>query len=163
MVWSWNLRQRCLLSTNDEFFILWTWSTKQWILSQPEMIIKDVRRNGKWSLYWTSVVPILYLLKTAENQRFSGPFMGYEIRTLARNGLLFKFQVHITYNSCHEEVVNFFTLLLKWLKFGWPSQWVASTWAKVVLFWYWNICKKIALRKKISSSYCNGLYFEKRY
>ena len=33
-------------------------------------------------------VPILYPLKTPENQRFSGVFRGYKIGTLARNGLM---------------------------------------------------------------------------
>ena len=32
-------------------------------------------------------VPILYPLKTPENQRFSGVFRGYKMGTLARNGL----------------------------------------------------------------------------
>ena len=32
-------------------------------------------------------VPILYPLKTPENQRLSGVFRGYKIETLARNGL----------------------------------------------------------------------------
>ena len=32
-------------------------------------------------------VPILYPLKTIENQNFSGFFKGYKIGTLARNGL----------------------------------------------------------------------------
>ena len=31
-------------------------------------------------------VPILYLLKTPENQSFSGVFMVYKMRTLARSG-----------------------------------------------------------------------------
>ena len=31
-------------------------------------------------------VPILYLLKIPENQSFSGVFVGYKMRTLARNG-----------------------------------------------------------------------------
>ena len=30
-------------------------------------------------------VPILYLLKTPENQKFSSVFTGYNMRTLARN------------------------------------------------------------------------------
>ena len=33
-------------------------------------------------------VPILYRLKTPENQRFSGVFRGYKMGTLARNGLM---------------------------------------------------------------------------
>ena len=33
-------------------------------------------------------VPILYPLKTPENQRFSVVFRGYEIGTLTRNGLI---------------------------------------------------------------------------
>ena len=32
-------------------------------------------------------VPILYPLKTPENQKFSGVFRGYKMETLARNGL----------------------------------------------------------------------------
>ena len=32
-------------------------------------------------------VSILYPLKTAKNQRFSGTFRGYKLGTLARNGL----------------------------------------------------------------------------
>ena len=35
-------------------------------------------------------VPILYPLKTPENQRFSGFFGGYKIGTLARNELMAK-------------------------------------------------------------------------
>ena len=35
-------------------------------------------------------VPILYTLKTPENQRFSGVFRGYKTRALARNGLIYK-------------------------------------------------------------------------
>ena len=34
-------------------------------------------------------VPILYPLKTPENQKFSGVFMGYKMGTLAKNGLIF--------------------------------------------------------------------------
>ena len=33
-------------------------------------------------------VPILYALKTPENQRFSGVFRGYKMRALDRNGLI---------------------------------------------------------------------------
>ena len=33
-------------------------------------------------------VPILYPLKTPENQRFSGVFREYKMRTLARDGLI---------------------------------------------------------------------------
>ena len=33
-------------------------------------------------------VPILYPLKTPENQRFSGVFRGYKMGKLARNGLM---------------------------------------------------------------------------
>ena len=33
-------------------------------------------------------VPILYPLKTPENQRFSIVFRGYKMGTLARNGLI---------------------------------------------------------------------------
>ena len=35
-------------------------------------------------------VPILYPLKTPENQRFSGVFRGYKSTALARNGLIYK-------------------------------------------------------------------------
>ena len=40
-------------------------------------------------------LPILYPLKTPENQRFSVVFRGYEMRALARNGFTTaKFQSH---------------------------------------------------------------------
>ena len=34
-------------------------------------------------------LPILYPLKTLENQRFSGVFRGYKMETLARNRLIY--------------------------------------------------------------------------
>ena len=42
-------------------------------------------------------VPILYPLKTSENQRFSGGFRRYKMGTLARNGLITYLFVLITY------------------------------------------------------------------
>ena len=39
-------------------------------------------------------VPIYTLLKTLENQRFSGVFRGYEIGTLGRNELKWAVKVH---------------------------------------------------------------------
>ena len=39
--------------------------------------------------------PILYPLKTPENQRFSDVFRGYKIGTLARNGLIIKAQLNL--------------------------------------------------------------------
>ena len=39
-------------------------------------------------------VPILYPLKTPENLWFSGVFRGYEMGTLARNGLMLHCEMH---------------------------------------------------------------------
>ena len=52
----------------------------------------DTGITNKYNLnYLNSVlanVPISYVLKTPENQRFSGVFRGYKMGTLARNGLM---------------------------------------------------------------------------
>ena len=47
-------------------------------------------------------VPILYPLKTPENQRFSGAFRGYKMGTMARNGL--NFTLTIKSSSCGENI-----------------------------------------------------------
>ena len=44
-------------------------------------------------------VPILYPLKTPENQRFSGVFRGYKMGTLARNALKTSFDKTISYDK----------------------------------------------------------------
>ena len=53
-------------------------------------IIKDYRTWPFYNLFinqFLANVPILYPLKTPENQRFFGVFRGYKMGTLARNGL----------------------------------------------------------------------------
>ena len=52
-------------------------------------------------------IPILYHLKTPENQRFSGVFRGYKMETLARNGLtkriFFQIKVFATVNRISQK------------------------------------------------------------
>ena len=45
-----------------------------------------IRYHNGINTFLASVL-IFYLLKTPENQRFSGVFRGYKLGTLARNGL----------------------------------------------------------------------------
>ena len=48
----------------------------------------DVFRSSDFLLNpFLANIPILYPLKTPENQRLSGVFRGYKMQTLARNGL----------------------------------------------------------------------------
>ena len=58
-------------------------------------------------------VPILYPLKTPENQRFSGVFRGYKMGTLARNGLMqgkknwtWKFQIFLTLTANSQQTIT---------------------------------------------------------
>ena len=54
------------------------------ILNRKLIFLRNVHTNINIFL---ASVPILYLLKTTENQNFSSVFRGYEMRKLARNGL----------------------------------------------------------------------------
>ena len=60
------------------------------ILKEPEDIESSRRIIGTLQIHIVNPilanVPILYPLKTPENQRFSGVFKGYKMGTLARNG-----------------------------------------------------------------------------
>ena len=61
-------------------------------------------------------VPILYLLKTSKNQKFSCVFRGYKMGTLAKNGLNDEIQnslseTMITYKTCYYQLwpsIHFF-------------------------------------------------------
>ena len=48
--------------------------------------LRKFRSNSREFNPFLTNVPILYPLKTPENQRFSGVFRGYKMETLARNG-----------------------------------------------------------------------------
>ena len=49
--------------------------------------------------------PILYSLKTPENQRFSGVFRGHKMKTLAKNGLM-KVTCVLKYNCGKNEMIG---------------------------------------------------------
>ena len=61
------------------------------ILKEPEDIESSPRIIGTLQIHIVNPilanVPILYPLKTPENQRFPGIFRGYKMGTLARYGL----------------------------------------------------------------------------
>ena len=56
--------------------------------SWDKQLYNSVGRNTRFHQPISTIVPLLYPLKTPENLRFSGIFRGYRGRTLVKNGLL---------------------------------------------------------------------------
>ena len=90
------MAELCIIPNNEKY------GTEKFVFEHALHSEKEDEKYGEIHLFvYTMIlvnpflanVPILYPLKTPENQRFSDVFRGYKMGTLARNGLIIKVTV----------------------------------------------------------------------